>query len=241
MTIGGFIDDGCPALITSLRFGPDASPGSTFTIPTDDLDGRNFRAGDVVFFCQLAENTTSTPPAFVMPAGFTSLVASQVTTDGAGLGVRTATGFKIMTAADVGAVKTGMNGAQRNRLCGIALGFNRPVQSVSLVDSALTLSASAVVSRTVAWDGLNTGSHLYLGFAHGEVSISNAQYTWNAGPTGSAYDQNDPSPGTGGASPTRTYYTFTQQGRTPASSITMTLGPDMGDFNMNYAMLLRIT
>jgi hypothetical protein len=229
------------AIIGSQRFGADASPGSTFTIPV-----AGFAVGDLVVYCQLAEHTGAAIPASVFPAGFVAIGASKTLVDGAGLGCRMNTAYKIMTAADIAAPqKTGMAGTNRNRVCAIIFHMNRPLTSV-IVDSssiALGLADTDVSPLTAAWSGLFSHGFLYLGFAHGDAAFGPTQFSWSTPATGSDYIAGTGEGiGTGTAQVTRTHYKYKPFGFTspPDNNIDMSMVGDRGDFNSVAAILLRL-
>jgi hypothetical protein len=128
------------ALISKVRFGADFSPGSTWTIPFDD--GVYFYGpGDLVIVFQLAENTGPTPPVLVIPAGWIAIGGGTSFTSGDGKGIRVIGLLKLLVAGDAGRTITGMNGSSKNRVCGMALKFNRRLLGVSAVDHGTSGSA----------------------------------------------------------------------------------------------------
>lgn len=241
MIIGGLLDAGAPALTTKFRFGADASPGSTFTVPTDDGDGTDFVAGDLAIVCQYVQNTSASVPSSVTPTGWTNITNSQVLSpDGSGNGARMNCWYKILTSGDIGTVYAGMVGLGKNRVCGMALHFSRPLLGITVVDHDASLSAGTPSAILMNTDGLFTGAHLFWGACHGDGSVSDANYEWTVGPFGSDYVTGVAQPDLGSASQTRTWYSFYAQGDAPADT-QMLMNSDTGDFNGLAGVLMRIT
>jgi hypothetical protein len=207
---------------TTFRFGADASPGSTWTLPS----GAPWAVGDLVVVCQLAQDSSA--PADVIPAGWTRIGTTITAATGDGNNVRVNTSYRIITAGQLGTTITGMNGAQKNRVCAAIYHFNRALTGVTVVDSSRNASAAAAGAVIPNWDSTRDGSHLYIGHCHGELSVADADFTWSTAPDDK-----------GSATVTRTYYKF-YDNTAPVSAITMTNGADNGTFNAVQGTLLRL-
>lgn len=213
-----------PSLNTPERFGALTSPGATWQIPS----GAPYAIGDLVIVTQLAESSTATPPASVIPAGWTQIGTSLTLTTGDGTGARMNTSYRIITAGQLGSVVTGMNGTARNRVAGRLMHFNRALASIAVIDSAAAVSTAAIGSQNVAWNSVRDGSHLFWGAAHAELNIADADFTWST-----AADAPLGSVGT-----IRTYHKI-YENTAPVSSISMALA-DNGTFNGMFVALLRL-
>lgn len=209
----------------SARFGADASPGDSWTIPS----GAPYAVGDLCVVTQLAESTTAAIPASVIPVGWTQIGASLTVTTADGTGARMNTMYRVITAGQLGSVVTGMNGTARNRVAGRLIHLSRPIASVTVVDSGASLAVAAPTAQVISWDSVRDGTHIYWGAAHGETAVADADFTWTT-----AADAN-----LGSVSETRTW-TKTYENTAPASSITMSLA-DNGTFNGLFGCLFRLT
>lgn len=196
------IEDGL-AILEGTRFGALANPGATFQIPNDFASAAPIQNGDICFICQFAESSTPTAPTSVIPAGWTADLNSQAMTTADGTGARMTAFHKILTAANESDIFTAMNGTARNRICAIMLRMSRPVQTISRLtpDWAVSTGNPPIITPTL--DG-SIGDHVVIGFAHGEVSVSDANFAWSPVPIGSAYYLGDD--GRGNPSATRSYF-----------------------------------
>lgn len=236
------------ALQSKIRFGAKSGSPNQWIMPTS---GGVYAAGDLAIVTQIAQNNSSSIPATNVPSGWTSLLNDVTGTGGAapgGDGVRASTIFKIITAADLGATITGMNGPHNFDICAMLLHFNRPIRTVDRVTATTTVDFSDQLSlpaqQVIAWDSVITGAHLYWGFSYaGGNNIPDTNYNWSVGPRGTVYSPAAPPPDKGSQNQTRTWYSFAPIGENPDASVTMKLQSIIAGsyFYVNGGSLLRLT
>lgn len=216
------------------RFGANGSPGNSFIVPS----GSPWMEGGLCVVSNFVGNDDVSIPANVVPAGWVNdNISVSGAGGGAGNGCRWTTYHKILTAADLGDEITSMQGDAFSRVCGTLFGFNRPLQTVTVIDPLSSFGGGAApAALTVNWDSIRTGAHLYWGAGHTDVNLPDANYTWSPADVGSPYEAYSK----GTVTPTRTYYTFYPKGVDPAASEVMTVS-DLGNLNAIAGMLFRLT
>lgn len=238
------------ALRHSERFGADASPGSSFTIPNSVPP---FKEGDLCWICQLAESPTAIPTG-VTPTGFTTAVSDTAggTQDGKFCRVRTS--HKILIAADFGTTFGCMVGPSKLRVCGIVLGFNRGLRAVEYVSSDGSYAAGGLTNIfNLTWDGKLNGAFLWMAFGHGEFSLANYDLQFKElnpedAPLfyGSEYFLDGVGRlvgSVGGVSTTRTYYAFKRTANFNAefdTTVSVRKSGDSGTFNATSGALVKL-
>lgn len=219
-----------PITLSCTRTGAAAFPNEqNFTIPTTHDSGNAVKAGDLCVLGDLCNNNNGSFPALVAPSGFT-FIGTSTGLQQNGNASRAAMSYKILTAADIGAVRVGMNPTDNARKMLATFEMNRAVQSVVAAgysDSGPTGGDPLQINVSPIAPYLGTSLVVLMGLgqtAHAPTQsgvIGSQPYNLTADDTGAVL------------SATRIYYSMYPFGVTPATGA-INMG-DVSTINSNWS------
>lgn len=159
-----------PITLSCTRTGAHAFPNEhLFDIPTlhDSSGNPAVQAGDFCVVGVLTNQNNNVVPTRIVPAGFT-LIATSVGTQQNGNTAQGNMYAKILTAADIGAVKATTNPTDNGRVMCATFRMSKPVQSFTskvVVDSGPSGGAPGALQTgaSSAADDLIPGTSLFVG------------------------------------------------------------------------------
>jgi len=225
------------------RSGADASPGNQFTLKTQtDFGALAFQAGDLAVILDMASNTIAALPTFITPAGW-SATTNTSGNDDSGNGVRANLSYKILTAANIGATFTGMQGNLRHRKSVIMFRCTRPIQAVTVLDQNIVFAPGNPVGFGLTSTGFDIQNVLCIGLACAQNDMFAANFTWAPAAQGSPHlgDFDAIDGQAGSLETTRSTFSYWPVGYTNRVDHAIDLNSDFGDSNSIGGLVLGLT